>query len=125
MSEAEIQSFLDSKGGAIATMRFDTTTQKADELCGEYKGAKQERAAAIIEKSGRACKVSQKVLLTVLQKEQHLVTATEPNDFQLKSAMGLSCPDDDSCGNAFMIRFLICGFFHLFLQFWFLFLLLV
>ena len=80
MSEAEIQSFLDSKGGAIATMRFDTTTQKADELCGEYKGAKQERAAAIIEKSGRACKVSQKVLLTVLQKEQHLVTATDPDD---------------------------------------------
>lgn len=97
MSEAEIQSFLESKGGAIATMRFDTTTQKADELCGEYKGAKQESAAAIIEKSGRACKVSQKVLLTVLQKEQHLVTATNPNDFQLKSAMGLSCPDDASC----------------------------
>lgn len=97
MSEAEIQAFLESKGGAIASMRFDTQTQKADDLCGKYQGAAKESAAAIIEKSGRACKVSQKVLLTVLQKEQHLVTATDPSDFQLKSAMGLSCPDDDSC----------------------------
>lgn len=97
MSEAEIQSFLESKGGAIASMRFDTKTQKADDLCGEYRGAAKESAAAIIEQSGRVCKVSQKVLLTVLQKEQHLVTATDPSDFQLKAAMGLSCPDDDSC----------------------------
>ena len=41
--------------------------------------------------------ISQKVLLTVLQKEQHLLTATNPNDFQFKAAMGLSCPDDANC----------------------------
>ena len=37
------------------------------------------------------------MLLTVLQKEQHLLTATDPSDFQFKSAMGLSCPDDANC----------------------------
>ena len=34
----------------------------------------------------------------MLQKEQQLVTATKtPSEFQFKAAMGLSCPDDDSC----------------------------
>ena len=37
------------------------------------------------------------MLLTVLQKEQHLITATSPTDFQLKAAMGLSCPDNADC----------------------------
>ena len=45
-------------------------------------------AAAIIDQSARACKVSQKVLLTVMQKEQHLVTAVDPSDYQLMAAMG-------------------------------------
>ena len=97
MSRAEVQSFLESQGGSIASMTFDTETMPADEYCTAYQGAKGESAAAIIDKSARACGISQKVLLTVLQKEQHLVTATDPSDFQLKSAMGLSCPDDASC----------------------------
>ena len=37
------------------------------------------------------------MLLTVLQKEQQLVTASKPTDFQFKAAMGLSCPDDNDC----------------------------
>lgn len=97
MSKAEVQSFLESKGGALASMTFDTQTQSADDLCAVYKGEQGESAASIIDKSARACKVSQKVLLTVLQKEQHLVTATSPTEFQLKAAMGLSCPDDADC----------------------------
>ncbi|MEE1296135.1 MAG: hemagglutinin [Bifidobacterium sp.] len=60
--------------------------------------APKETAAAIIAGAGKSCGVSQKVLLTVLQKEQQLVSAkTEPTDFQFKAAMGLSCPDDDQC----------------------------
>ena len=43
---------------------------------------------------------AQKVLLTMLQKEQHLVTATAPTDFQIRAAMGLSCPDDANCDPA-------------------------
>lgn len=37
------------------------------------------------------------MLLTVLQKEQQLVTASKPTDLQFKAAMGLSCPDDNDC----------------------------
>ena len=47
-----------------------------------------------------ACKVSQKVLLTVMQKEQHSVTAVDPSDYQLMAAMGLNCPDTADCDPA-------------------------
>ncbi|WP_241222825.1 hemagglutinin [Bifidobacterium samirii] len=104
MSEDEVQAFLDERGAAcsgdrcLRNVTFDTEDRPADDYCeAAYEGADGERAAAIIDKSARACGISQKVLLTVLQKEQHLVTATDIDDFQYKSAMGLSCPDDASC----------------------------
>lgn len=103
MSESEVQSFLDEQGAAcsgaecLKSKTFDTTDEPVDEYCDAYKGAKGETAAAIITKSAKACGISQKVLLTVLQKEQHLVTATTITDFQYKAAMGLSCPDDANC----------------------------
>lgn len=106
MSAAQVQAFLDDQGGALASMRFDTETQPADGLCEVYEGATDETAADIIDKSARACGISQKVLLTMLQKEQHLVTATNPTDFQIRAAMGLSCPDDANCDPAY------AGFFH-------------
>lgn len=97
MSQAEVQSFLESHGSALATMTFDTQDQPADDQCAAYEGATGETAATIIDKSAHACGISQKVLLTVLQKEQHLITTTNPTEFQLKAAMGLSCPDDADC----------------------------
>ena len=106
MSQAEVQAFLDQQGGALASMRFDTESHPADELCEAYEGATDESAAAVIDKSARACGISQKVLLTMLQKEQHLVTATAPTDFQIRAAMGLSCPDDANCDPAY------AGFFN-------------
>lgn len=112
MSEAEVQSFLDKQGAAcsgsrcLKTMTFDTEDQAANEYCAAYEGARKETAAAIIDKSARACGISQKVLLTVMQKEQHLVTAVNPTDFQYKAAMGLSCPDDANCDPAY------AGFFR-------------
>ncbi|WP_420829346.1 hemagglutinin [Bifidobacterium miconis] len=103
MSEAEIQSFLDEHGTGcsgdqcLKSKTFDTSGKPDDEYCSAYTGAKKETAAAIIAKSAQACGISPKVLLTVLQKEQQLVTAAKPTAFQYKAAMGLSCPDDDSC----------------------------
>ncbi len=103
LSEAQVQSFLDEQGAScsgdncLKSMTFDTQSQPASEYCEAYKSDGKESAAAIIYKSGKACGISQKVLLTMLQKEQHLVSATDPSEFQFKSAMGLSCPDDASC----------------------------
>lgn len=89
MSQAEVQSFLDTQGGSLAAMTFDTSNESGEGLCADYTGTKGESAAAIIDQSARACKVSQKVLLTVMQ-EQHLVTAVDSSDYQLMAAMGLN-----------------------------------
>lgn len=103
LSERQVQTILDQQGATctgdkcLKTMTFTTQSQAADEYCQAYKGGQNESAAAIIYKAGNACGISQKVLLTVLQKEQHLLTVTDPSDFQFKSAMGLSCPDDANC----------------------------
>lgn len=111
MSEAEVQAFLDDQSTCagdrcLNAMTFATVDMPADDYCGAYVSDGRERAAAIIDKAARACGISQKVLLTVMQKEQHLVTAADPSDFQYKAAMGLSCPDDASCDPAY------AGFFR-------------
>lgn len=101
MSEDEVQSFLTEQGGSLASMTFDTSDESGENLCKDYEGAKDESAATIIYQAAQACNVSQKVLLTVMQKEQHLVTAVNPTEFQMKAAMGLSCPDDADCDPAY------------------------
>ena len=100
---AQVSTIIEQQGVAcsgercLKSMTFSTESQSADEYCQAYDGGPNESAAAIVYKAGKACGISQKVLLTVLQKEQHLLTATNPNDFQFKAAMGLSCPDDANC----------------------------
>ncbi|MCI1832258.1 MAG: hemagglutinin [Bifidobacterium sp.] len=107
MSRAEVQAFLDKQGAScsaktcLRTVSFDTDRQSGDGLCADYAGAKHESAATIIDKTSKACSISQKVLLTMLQKEQHLVSSTQPTDFQFKAAMGLSCPDDGHCDSRY------------------------
>ncbi len=104
MDEAQVQAFLDEQGAActkdscLRARRFKVERRAANDYCREYPGAKNgQSAAAIITAAAQACDVSPKVLLTMLQKEQQLVTATNPKEFQFTSAMGLSCPDDDHC----------------------------
>ncbi len=104
MNQKEIQAFLDEKGaecterGCLRNAAFSTEPRAASDYCAEYKGSSKQQASAIIADAAVACNVSPKVLLTMLQKEQQLVTATQaPNEFRFKAAMGLSCPDDDSC----------------------------
>jgi hypothetical protein len=61
MSQAEVQSFIDEQGAScsgtrcLKSMTFDTANRPADGLCSAYAGVKGESAAAIIDKSARAC----------------------------------------------------------------------
>ncbi|BDR53290.1 hypothetical protein KIM372_11970 [Bombiscardovia nodaiensis] len=109
MNADDVQAFLDQKGAqctaqttknsepCLKLFKMDTPSKPADGLCDEYQGGKGQSAAKIIDGAARSCGISQKVLLTMLQKEQHLVSATAPTKIQYKAAMGLSCPDDASC----------------------------
>ncbi|MDN3311799.1 hypothetical protein QWJ90_12750 [Microbacterium oryzae] len=105
MTAAQIQSFLNGKvpncdRGYTCLKDFaqQTATKKADAYCaGTYQGASRESAATIIAKVSRACGVSEKVLLVMLQKEQGLVTHDWPSDWRYDIAMGYACPDDAAC----------------------------
>ncbi|PXY83171.1 hemagglutinin [Bifidobacterium asteroides] len=113
MNADDVQAFLDQKGAScsgstcLRSLHMDVPDRPSDGLCDAYKGGKGQSAAQIIDGSARSCGISQKVLLTMLQKEQHLVATDQPaTQVQLKSAMGLSCPDDAHCDASY------AGFFN-------------
>jgi hypothetical protein len=63
-------------------------------LCSAYQGSQSESAAEIIAKVGKACNISQKVLLVLLEKEQSLVSDTWPTNRQINQATGFACYDN-------------------------------
>ena len=103
MSVGEVQTFLDDKGAAcsgdrcLKAMTFDVPASDADGLCSAIAAAGAQSAAQVIDTAAHACGISERVLLTLMQKEQHLVTANPPSDWNYQAAMGLSCPDDADC----------------------------
>jgi uncharacterized protein with LGFP repeats len=112
MSVTEIQAFLDKKvpncgslNKCLSVYTQDTFTRDATSihgdgvhpLCRRYAGADDESAAQIIYKVQQACDISAKVILVTLQKEQGLITNTNPTADKLKIAMGYACPDTAPC----------------------------
>lgn len=63
-------------------------------LCSAMPARSNQTAAQIIYEVGKACSISQKALLVMLQKEQSLVTDDWPWQIQYTKAMGYYCPDD-------------------------------
>jgi hypothetical protein len=85
MSAAGIQTFLDSKTGPLKSLSFP-----------RHDGGKTATAATIIHEACQAWQINPKVMLTMLQKEQSLLTrttlVTSPNA-TLDWAVGMGCPD--------------------------------
>ncbi|WP_460818118.1 LGFP repeat-containing protein [Microbacterium petrolearium] len=114
MTAAQIQSFLNSKGNpcqsgyvCLKDYRQSTPTRAADNYCpAAYSGSSNETAATIIAKVAQACGINPQVLLVVLQKEQSLVTRSNPGPDVYKIAMGYACPDTAPCDERFY------GFFN-------------
>lgn len=77
----------------LKTYSMKTPTRTADAYCKTYVGKNKETAAEIIANVGKACGISQKVLLVNLQKEQSLITDNWPTLKQYEIAMGYGCPD--------------------------------
>lgn len=113
MTAAQIQSFLDSKIGtcrngkclnvlnAGVSSRAQVTSQTTGNvICNAIQGGTM-RVSELIYRVQVACGISAKVILVTLQKEQGLVTSTAPSDWNLKAAMGASCPDTAPCDPAF------------------------
>ncbi len=122
MSAEQVQRFLDARVPLCDTWRAGrgehqppftclkdyrqgVPTMPADEYCAAIEGGSMS-AAQLIAAVGRACGVSQKVLLVLLQKEQSLVTDRWPWRLQYEHATGFSCPDSAPCDPRF------AGFFY-------------
>jgi hypothetical protein len=103
MGESEVQAFLRSKatnpaaGNTLVNYRSSSASRGADRYCGAYTGGNNELASTIIYKVAVACNINAQVLLVTLQKEQGLVTASNPSDLIYRKAMGYGCPDTASC----------------------------
>lgn len=112
MSQAEIQSFLESKvvcsnSNCLANYYEQTPQVKVWSwgTCQYYFGG-YDSAAAIIYKVQKACGLSAKAILVTLQKEQGLITSSAPSSLTLRKAMGMGCPDTSVCDSEYY------GFFN-------------
>lgn len=116
LTAAQVQAFLKlkvpscrAKAGdpdCLKNYRMTTPTRAKDAYCSKYTGATNERASKILAKVAKACGVSAKVLLVLLQKEQSLVTTTAPTEYQYERATGFACPDTAPCDEQYF------GFFN-------------
>ena len=100
MTADEIQAFLDARLPACSpgftclnTFTQDHPDRSADRYCAQMSGGSGETAAQIIHKAAVACDVNPQVLLIMLEKEQALVTKTDPEPVHYEQAMGFDCPD--------------------------------
>ena len=59
------------------------------------------RVSELIYRVQVACGISAKAILVTLQKEQGLTTSSAPSDWNLRAAMGASCPDTEPCDPAY------------------------
>jgi len=113
MNAAEIQAFLNSKvpnctsGYTCLKSYTEDAPTKTDALglCGTHAGGRKV-AAQIIYDVSLVCGVNPQVLITLLQKEQALVTSTQPSAIQYRSATGYACPDTAACSSEYY------GFFN-------------
>ncbi|WP_368497083.1 cell wall-binding repeat-containing protein [Herbiconiux sp. A18JL235] len=104
LSAAEVQAFLQQQVPTcrdgytcLKDYRVTTTTIAKSDECKAYQGASNESAATIISKVGVACGVSEKALLTLIQKESQLVEDDWPVKKQYDQATGFDCPDSAPC----------------------------
>ena len=113
MSVEEIQRFLESKvpnctaktsPTCLRYYKTDIAAQKAvSGRCAAIPAATGQSAAQVIYAVARACGINPRVLLVMLQKEQGLISSTNPSAYMYKAAMGYGCPDSNPaiCGNVY------------------------
>ena len=107
MSGDEVQAFLNlqnrcgAASNCLAAYIQAVPSMPADRYCAAIAGQQVESAASMIARVGAACKMSQKALLVLLQKEQGLVNSRNPSKNELAHATGFACPDTSPCDPAF------------------------
>lgn len=123
MSVAQIQSFLNGKVSSCDTNGLKISEHGGPDLNGDGKVQRWEwakrkynqtkfvclkdyvaggkKASQIIYEKSQRYRISPKVILVLLQKEQSLVTDTWPVNIQYKTATGYGCPDTAPCDSQY------------------------
>lgn len=105
MSAADIQNFLNSKNSACLK-NFQTLSladQNNDGLGDEPYGKgnnEQVSAATLIWQASQLYKISPKVILATLEKEQGLITRQDCPSWRYNTALGYGCPDHEPCDSS-------------------------
>lgn len=84
----------------LADYTEDAPAFDPDQYCpGGFQGQAGDNAAKILWRASQGCGVNPQVLLTILQKEQGLVTASgfRLDQTRYAIAMGFACPDHSNC----------------------------
>jgi hypothetical protein len=113
LNASGVQNFLQSRNsgclaGATCLLNFtqSTPSMPGTAYCSPLSGVAGESAASIIARVGAACRISQKTLLVLVEKEQGLISARAPSQYALTHPTGFSCPDTAPCDPAY------AGFFY-------------
>ena len=108
MTSAQISSWLQgANAGCISGKKCilnyteNTPTMAADAYCGRIEGKSGESAASVIARVGKACDISQKALLVLLEKEQSIISLRDVPNWKWESATGYGCPDTAPCDAGF------------------------
>ncbi|WIB59081.1 hypothetical protein DEJ13_11505 [Curtobacterium sp. MCLR17_007] len=110
LTAAQVQYFLDQKvptcrsGSGPACLRnYTQNTRAIGAVAGRCSaiGGGTMTGAQIIDGVARACNISQKVLLVLLEKEQGLITSSAPSSYKYTHATGFACPDTAPCDPAY------------------------
>lgn len=105
MSVKEIQRFLDGRASANCTTdparpgclkdyKMNTPAVEGQEgRCTSLPAKQNVTAAEVIFDVARACGINPRVIIVKLQKEQGLITASDPSQRAYDFALGMNCPD--------------------------------
>lgn len=96
MTRADVQQFLNDRGGFIANYRTNACTDE-DVYLGRACSGVEMAASDIIMDRALNNKVNPKFFLVLLQKEQSLVEKKTPTQNQLDWALGYGCYDNQQC----------------------------
>lgn len=106
MSKEDIQNFLAAKGGGLASRSYTLSCYGPESKERQWytaAGATCDQnipASHIIYYASQIYGINPKVTLATLQKEQSLITSSNPTAWQLDHAMGYGCPTSGSCSTS-------------------------
>jgi len=104
MTAAQADAFIDGMNKGCLTGRVCLENYKesikakaANSRCTAIAAASSRTAGQIVTTVAKACGISPKAILVILQKEQSLVTAQSPSSTAFQASMGAGCPDTAPC----------------------------